>query len=159
MKMYFLRHGVAVESDEWQGDDATRPLTSDGRKAMEREAKAIAQMEIEPELLITSPLARAKETAAIAGEELKMEPIEDKRLAGGFGMQALSQILREHADARSIMLVGHEPDFSGVIGELIGGGRVEIKKGGLARVDVDGASLQSGKLVWLIPPKALTRSR
>lgn len=156
MKIYFLRHGVAVESDEWQGDDATRPLTGDGRKAMEREAKAIAQMGIEPDLIITSPLVRAKETAAIAAEQLKMKPVEDARLAGDFGTKALSQILREHADAHSIMLVGHEPDFSRTIGELIGGGRVDIKKGGLARVDVDGASLQSGELVWLIPPKALT---
>jgi phosphohistidine phosphatase SixA len=53
------------------------------------------------------------------------------------------------------MLVGHEPDFSRTIGALIGSGRVQIKKGGLARVDVKNASLQSGELVWLIPPKAL----
>lgn len=159
MKIFFLRHGAAVERDEWEGDDAARPLTADGRKAMEREAKTIAQLEIEPDIIITSPLARAKETAAIVAGQLKMKPVEDARLAGDFGANALTQILREHADAQAVMLVGHEPDFSRTIGELIGGGRMHVKKGGLVRVDVDGASLQPGELVWLIPPKALTISR
>lgn len=126
---------------------------------MEREAKTMAQMEIDPDAIITSPLARAKETAAIVGEQLKMKPVEDGRLAGGFDMSALKQVLREHADEQAIMLVGHEPGFSRIIGELIGGGSVVIKKGGLARVDLDDASLQSGELVWLIPPRALTLSR
>jgi phosphohistidine phosphatase len=155
MKVYFLRHGVAVESDQWQGVDAERPLTADGRKAMEREAKVIAQMDLELDAIVTSPLARAKETAAIVGEQLKMKPIDDERLAGGFDASALAQILRRHADAKNVMLVGHEPHFSRTIGALIGSGRVQIKKGGLARVDVKNASLQSGELVWLIPPKAL----
>ncbi len=55
------------------------------------------------------------------------------------------------------MLVGHEPDFSETIAELIGGGRVVCKKGGLARVDVADSSLDDGELVWLLPPKDLAR--
>jgi phosphohistidine phosphatase len=54
------------------------------------------------------------------------------------------------------MLVGHEPSFSQVIGQLIGGGRIVMKKGGLARVDVNSIDTLPGELVWLLAPKMLT---
>jgi phosphohistidine phosphatase len=155
MKLYFLRHGVAVESGEWDGDDASRPLTDDGRKAMEREAKAIEELGIDPDRIITSPLTRAKQTAEIVAQRLNAKIVEDDRLAGDFDEQALSLILRNHSDAKALMLVGHEPDFSRTIGELIGGGRVDLKKGGLARVDLRDTSSLDGELVWLVPPKLL----
>jgi phosphohistidine phosphatase SixA len=66
-------------------------------------------------------------------------------------------MLEEYKQANAIMLVGHEPDFSQTIGALTGG-RVVVKKGGLARVDLqpDSGAL-AGDLVWLIPPKVLIR--
>jgi phosphohistidine phosphatase len=54
------------------------------------------------------------------------------------------------------MLVGHEPDFSRTIADLIGGGRVVMKKGGLARVDLESVDPPSGALVWLLAPKVMT---
>jgi len=155
MKVYFLRHGMAVDSDEWKGSDAERPLTSEGRKNMEREAKALAQLDLEPDVVITSPLTRAKQTAQIVAERLQNRVTEDVRLAESFDMNVLTGILRERADLQSILLVGHEPDFSSTIGQLIGGGRIDLKKGGLARVDLPDASSASGELIWLIPPKFL----
>ncbi len=157
MKLYFLRHGIAADADEWSGDDAGRPLTSEGRKCMEREAKGMDDLNVCPDRIITSPLKRAKETAQIVAERLHLENelVEDERLAGSFDGERLAEILREQGSAQSVMLVGHEPDFSGTIGQLIGGASIDLKKGGLARIDLDGASSARGELVWLIPPKAL----
>jgi phosphohistidine phosphatase len=157
MKLYFLRHGIAANRDEWSGDDASRPLTSEGRKCMEREAKGMEDLNVCPDRIITSPLKRAKETAQIVAERLHLEDklIEDERLAGSFDAGRLAELLRDHKTDQTLMLVGHEPDFSETIGELIGGASLDLKKGGLARIDLDDASAKHGALVWLIPPKAL----
>ena len=61
---------------------------------------------------------------------------QDERLAPGFGRDDLEQVLADHPQAKTIMLVGHEPDFSLTISALIGGGKVILKKGGLTRVDI-----------------------
>jgi phosphohistidine phosphatase len=102
-------------------------------------------------------LTRAFQTAEIVAEHIglidRMEV--DDRLSPGFGRADLAEIINDHPRAQSIMLVGHEPDFSLTIESLIGGGSVVCKKGSLARVDLTGAGFLSGELVWLIPPKAL----
>lgn len=159
MKLYMLRHGIAADRDEFGGSDAERPLTSEGRKCMEREAKGMEELGVRPDRIVTSPLKRAKETAKIVAERLHLEEklVEDERLADSFDADGLVKILRDYDDAESIMLVGHEPDFSETIGELIGDASVTLKKGGLARIDLDSASSTRGELVWLIPPKALMR--
>ena len=159
MKLYFLRHGIAADREEWTGDDASRPLTSEGRKCMDREAKGMEDLNLCPDRIITSPLKRAKETAQIVAERLHLEDklVEDQRLADSFDAARLSEILSENDSAASIMLVGHEPDFSETIGEVIGGASIDLKKGGLARIDLHDASATRGELVWLIPPKALMR--
>lgn len=157
MKLYFLRHGIAADPEEWSGDDAQRPLTAQGRKCMEHEAKALAKLGMEPDRIVTSPLKRAKETAKIVAERLGLEDklVEDERLGGDFDVQRLGALLGDHPDAQSLMLVGHEPDFSHTIGQLIGGARIDLKKGGLARVDLADATAREGELVWLLPPKVL----
>ena len=159
MKLYLLRHGIAADRDEFSGSDAERPLTSEGRKSMEREAKGMEELGVCPDCIVTSPLKRAKETAKIVAERLRLENklIEDERVADSFDVDSLAEILRDHDGAQSVMLVGHEPDFSETIGELIGGASIDLKKGGLARIDLDGASSTRGELVWLLPPKALMR--
>ncbi len=158
MKLYLLRHGMA-DRDEWHGSDAERPLTSEGRKCMEREAKAMEDLGVCPDRIITSPLTRAKETAQIVAERLHLEDklVEDTRVANSFDVERLAEIVRENDEAQSLMFVGHEPDFSETIGELVGGARVGLKKGGLARIDLSDSSSTRGDLVWLLPPKALTR--
>jgi phosphohistidine phosphatase len=159
MKLYLLRHGIAADRDEWNVSDEERPLTPEGRKNMEREAKGMADLNVCPDRIITSPLKRAKETAEIVAErlDLKSRLVEDERLADSFDAGRLEQILSEHTDADSLMFVGHEPDFSHTIGELVGGASVDLKKGGLARIDVNDARSTRGELVWLLPPKALIR--
>jgi phosphohistidine phosphatase SixA len=81
----------------------------------------------------------------------------EPRLAPGFDTGKLAGMLQEYADARALLLVGHEPSFSTVIAHLIDGGRVMMKKGAVARVDLADPAELRGDLVWLLPPKVLMR--
>ena len=92
MKCYFLRHGIAVEADEFAGPDFDRPLTGAGRKLMALEAKAMAVMGFDLDVILTSPLVRAKQTAAIVAKELKLRDsvVEDERIGLDFGTSALA---------------------------------------------------------------------
>jgi phosphohistidine phosphatase len=155
MKVYFLRHGIAADREEWHGSDFDRPLTREGRDRMEREAKTICRLNLALDAIVTSPLVRAKETAEIAAAPLKLKPVPDERLGPDFDVQRLGEILREHTGADALMLVGHEPNMSETIGEIVGGARVDLKKGGLACVELNDVNDVSGNLLWLIPPKIL----
>ena len=157
MLLYFLRHGPAGSRAEWKGPDELRPLTDDGRTMVVRVADALAAADVAVNAILTSPLVRARQTAEIAAAALCVGDdslIDDERLAHGFDRQALAAIVAEHPKARALMLVGHEPDFSRTIGQVTGGA-VTIKKGGLARVDIDPATLH-GELTWLLPPRVIT---
>ena len=114
-------------------------------------------MDLPPDVIITSPLTRAFQTADIVARELKIvgQLEQDERLAPGFGRDALEQVLADHSQAKNIMLVGHEPDFSLTSSALTGGSNVILKKGGLARVDITATDPLQGRLVWLLPPKSM----
>jgi phosphohistidine phosphatase len=157
MEVYFLRHADAGVPAEWKGSDFERPLSQDGRDRMEREAEAISRLRLEPGAILTSPLVRARQTAEILAKKLRMEKglVVEKRLSPGFAIRDLRGILAEHLESKGIVLVGHEPDFSKVIAACTGGGRIECKKGSLARVDMDDPSSAAGILAWLLPPRVL----
>jgi phosphohistidine phosphatase len=159
LKLYFLRHGQAGNRLEWHGDDSKRPLTVEGKKRMQREAATIWKLELPLDVIISSPLVRALQTAEIVakarGSAARL--ITDDRLATGLGPKELAAIVAEHRDARGLMLVGHEPDFSQTISHVTGGGRMAIKKGALAYVEVPDPASLKGTLVWLIPAKVLER--
>jgi phosphohistidine phosphatase len=158
MRVYFLRHGQAAARGDWPGDDRDRPLTEPGVELMRREAEAIKRLDLALDLIITSPWLRAAQTAEIVADHLDMRSrlLRDERLAPGFDTRRLEKVLRENEMAAAVMLVGHEPDFSDTVGELVGGGRIVVKKGALLRVDLPEHSVRRGQLVWLIPPPALT---
>lgn len=157
MKVYFLRHGKAENRADWRGRDDDRPLTAEGEEALRREAKAMAGLDLGVDVIVTSPLARARRTAELVAQGLGLEDrlVEDERMAHGFDMRRLEQVLAAHGEAASVMVVGHEPDFSATVAELIGGGEVVMKKGGLARVDVTAPVAGGGELVWLLTPPLL----
>jgi phosphohistidine phosphatase len=159
MKLYFLRHGLAEDRARWQGDDFDRPLTEEGKYRIAREAVTIASLELGLEVVLTSPLARAYQTAEIVARKMKLldKLLKEELLGPGFTAAHLPKILAEHAKADAVMLVGHETSFSETIGFLIGGGRVVCKKGSLACVDLEDASFMRGALLWLLQPKVLAR--
>ncbi len=154
MELYFLRHGLAGEPSQWNGDDDDRPLTEEGRARTAREGAGFARLKLVPDLILTSPLVRASQTAEIVARELGIaeQVLTDKRLSPGFGRKRLRKILKDHADQGRLMLVGHEPDFSETIGRLIGGGRVTIEKGGLASVEIPDPQTLRGKLLLMATP-------
>jgi phosphohistidine phosphatase len=157
MRVYFLRHGQAAARGEWGGADSERPLTEAGVELMRREAEGMKRLGLGLEIIITSPSVRAAQTAAIVAEHLDMRGrlMRDERLAPGFGPRKLAEILHENEMAAAVLLVGHEPDFSETVSDLIGGARLVFKKGALARVDLPEHSVRRGDLVWLVPPGAL----
>jgi phosphohistidine phosphatase len=120
-------------------------------------APTIERLELDLKAILTSPLVRARQTAEVVAERLGVKAIEEPALAPGFNARRLQDVLKRYPDAGALMLVGHEPDFSRTIAQLIGGGRVEMKKGGLARVDLESIDSPRGRLVWLLAPKMLSR--
>lgn len=161
MILYFLRHEIAVEREDWADDDALRPLTDAGKQRVELVGKAMAHLQLESVPILTSPLLRARQTAEIVARRLRaVHRIEQEPLlAPGFGPRQLSAIVRARANERGLLLVGHEPDFSYTIGQLIGGAHVVCKKGGLVRVDLSQQQPLQGTLAWLVPPKVFAAMR
>lgn len=158
LRLYFLRHGKAWSRAAWHEDDDLRPLTEAGEALVRAEGRAMKAMGLAPEVIVTSPMARARRTAEIVAEELGMSEllVEDQCLAHGFDTRRLAEIVARHAGADSLMLVGHEPELSATVAELTGGGRLDFKKGGLARVDVKSSKLEDGILACLLTPAQIT---
>lgn len=152
MKLYFLRHGEADWPD-WKKPDDERPLTKRGKREMRGVAKFLDGLKVRPDLIVTSPLPRAAQTAEIAADYLKAKVRKDESLAPGFDKSDLSTVVKRHG-AAVLMLVGHEPDFTNVISALTGA-CLKLSKAGVALVEMDPDS-EEGKLLWLFPPR-LTR--
>lgn len=159
MRLYFLRHGIAVPRTGWTGDDGLRPLTSEGVWVMHREAIALVGLGLAPGAMVTSPLLRARRTAEIVAEALGLADrlIDDARLAHGCNACAVAEVLASLGSVDEVMLIGHEPEFGATISEIIGGAAVTLEKGGLARVDISAAERRTGALVWLLTPALLQR--
>ncbi len=149
MELYFLRHGEA-DWPNWEKPDDERPLTKHGKKEMRVVAAFLKRVKAKPDLIVTSPLPRASQTAEIAAERLKVKCREDKLLAPGFGSENLERLLKKYPE-ESLMVVGHEPDFTGIISKLTGAS-LKMSKAGVALVELN-RSWRSGRLLWLFPPK------
>ncbi len=149
MHLYFLRHGEA-DWPNWKKSDDLRPLTRHGKKEMHEVAKFLKRIKVKPSLILTSPLPRACQTAEIAAEHLKTKCGVERTLAPGFGKRELERLLENYPKG-DLMIVGHEPDFSGAIAAVTGAS-VKLSKAGVALVDLEPRSVD-GRLVWLFPPK------
>jgi phosphohistidine phosphatase len=124
--IYLLRHG---DAEAGQGDDASRALTAKGERQAAAAGRALAALRAEIDACLTSPRTRAADTARLACQALGLEPETAPALSGGpFDAAKLA------AGRGSVLLVGHEPDFSNEVARLTGG-RVKLRKGGLAIVD------------------------
>jgi phosphohistidine phosphatase len=158
MELYFLRHGQSVPRSEWDGEDASRPLTEAGISSLAHAAWTLARLKVEPDMLITSPMERAQRTAEIVAPALGLEGKLSTAscLGRGFGMKDLRHLLREHSRAGCIMLVGHNPEFATIIHKLTGA-HVVLSKGGLARVHLSARKSRSAELVWLLQARELVR--
>jgi phosphohistidine phosphatase len=149
MRVYFLRHGDADWPD-WDGPDDERPLNPRGTKEMRRVAKFLSALDVTLDEILTSPLPRAYQTADIVAKRFELPVREEKTLAGGFDVPDLKDLVRKYR-VDNLMVVGHEPNFTGVIAKLTGAD-CKLSKGGLALVDLDDEKME-GELWWLFPPK------
>ena len=153
MKLFLLRHGKA-DWPEWKGSDDERPLTDEGVREMRQVAVGLKQLKVQPDVILSSPLPRALRTAEIAGKALGV-PVEQRlELKPGFDRGECDTLLVTRAGA-DVMMVGHEPDFSGLIRSLTGG-RVKLSKAAIAAIEI-GGELAAPRLIWLFPAKMLIR--
>jgi phosphohistidine phosphatase len=155
MQLYFFRHGEA-DWPGWTKPDDERPLTDSGKTEVRQVAKFLNRLKVKPDLIVTSPLPRALQTAAGAAEQLKTKLRQDEALEPGFGVTQFRAVLKRH-HSKVLMLVGHEPDFSSVISALTGAS-LKLSKAGVALVDFD-AETEKGRLLWLFPPKIARKAK
>jgi len=158
VKLLLVRHAAAVPSGTPGVPDDERPLTSEGAAKFRAAAKGLARIARRPDVLLTSPLPRARATADIAAQAFKrIEPTVEPALAHGSVDQILTALGRRPSDA-TIALVGHEPTLSMILARLLGaadGERLAFKKGGAALVDLPDGPSAGGQLVWFLKPKVL----
>ncbi len=158
MNLYIVRHAIAVQrGTPGSEDDSQRPLTDTGRKKMKKIAKGLRQLDLEFDVIVSSPYVRARDTAKILAKEFGMKDIafSDNLIPPGNFENLVSEI-HEKYDVNNLALVGHEPMLSSLISWLTTGNtemRVTLKKGGIAYLVADNL-YQDGRatLQWLLTP-------
>jgi phosphohistidine phosphatase len=158
MELYILRHGKAERNIPDGGSDADRQLTGRGKKDIRKMVGWLRSKGILFDVIATSPLVRAVETAEIIATDLQhpKSPGIWKSLEPGGDLDRLNEDILASSSEGPVLIVGHEPMLSTLIGEIIageGGARVLLRKGGLAVIgDVRDNGPIRGRLSLLIDP-------
>jgi phosphohistidine phosphatase len=148
-QLWLLRHGDAEPHDARRDPD--RRLTERGERQARAAGQALVRLNANIGVVLTSPKVRALATAQLAAGAWGAEPEVYEPLAEGFdGREALEALARVDGDGR-LLVVGHEPDLSQVVADLAGG-RIDLKKGGLAALRLEGAGAE---LLLLARPREL----
>jgi phosphohistidine phosphatase len=155
-QLLLLRHAHAGSPESWHGDDDARPLSDKGREQATRMGAFLASVGVRPDTIVSSPKVRARESADLVATELGVPVRLDNRLGGGLSIEALEDILADFGDPARPMLVGHDPDFSDLLATLVASSYLPMRKGALARVDLERPVRPgAGTLRWLVPPDLL----
>src|SRR5262245_14262699 len=158
-ELYLVRHAVAeARGDAWP-DDAKRPLTEDGMARMRKAARGLARLGVTLDVVLTSPLVRARQTAEIVVEALHPRPalVSTESLSTDGSYAAVVAELEKHVRKTRIALVGHEPAIGELAARLIGSRHaIEFKKGAVCRIDVETLPPAGpGDLRWLMTTRIL----
>jgi phosphohistidine phosphatase len=157
MQLLVIRHAIAEDRDGFTGDDAERPLTAKGRRRMRAGVRGLKRVVRRLDLLASSPLVRARETADIVAEVYRNVPrVEVTELSPGAPPDAFLQWLAGQGDRQVVAVVGHDPMLS-VLVTWLAAGRVEpgieLKKGAACLLDFPGPlAAGSGVLQWSLTP-------
>ena len=161
LELYLIRHGVAADRGSDYPDDSKRPLTSDGISRLRKSAKALAELDVDFDQIIASPLVRTKQTADIFAQALPSNPsvVLSDSLAPAGTPSAVFQELGKHMRRARIALVGHEPNLGELAARLIGARTpIEFKKGAICRIDFEVFPPKGlGVLRWLVTPRMLRK--
>jgi phosphohistidine phosphatase len=163
VNLLVIRHGPAGDPEAWEAegrDDRLRPLTPDGKKDMREAAFGLATLHPQVDVVATSPLVRAIQTAQIIASEYDCEVVTVKALAPDEDpARTLEWIGTQRADG-TVALVGHEPHLSALVSYMLAGKStafVELKKGGACLLEVMAFSPGSSTLKWLLTRRELVR--
>ena len=167
MELYILRHAIASDrSPTATGGDSQRPLTVDGIEKMRRAARGMRAMELEFDLILSSPFVRAKQTAEIVANlfELSGKLAYSPTLAAdGNPKDLIEELKRKYGKRKNILLVGHEPYLSRLISLLISGSTslpITLRKGGLCQLSVEGLKYgRCAALEWLLTSRQMRRMK
>jgi phosphohistidine phosphatase len=163
MRIYLIRHSNAIDpGTPGYEDDSLRPLTEKGRDKMKRISAALKELDVKPDLIISSPYVRAKQTAEILAKVLKYkhELIFNEMLVPMGNPDNIIGEINEKYSVDELILVGHEPCFSVLIGTLVAENpdlAFNIKNGGVCCLSSDDLHTdRKATLDWLLTPKILT---
>jgi phosphohistidine phosphatase len=158
MEVLIIRHAIAADRATSGVSDDERPLTPEGRKKFREAAIGLAAITRRPDVLLTSPLRRARQTAEIAAAAWgRLKPQDLPALATG-DIDGLAAALAKLPREAMVALVGHEPHASDLLARLLGGAaseRLTFRKGGAALVEVPASLAEGGRLVWYLRPRIL----
>jgi phosphohistidine phosphatase len=140
--------------------DELRPLTRDGKREMKKIAKGIRKIVKKIDILATSPLVRARQTAGIVADEMEMDEAEvTDTLKPESALEDFEKWAGLYAHQDLLAIVGHEPHLSSLVTWLISGkreSRIELKKGGACLIEFEAeAKHDAGTLSWLLTPRQL----
>ena len=170
MDLFILHHGEAGKRLSSGISDFGRPLTVTGKREVTDIAKSLKELGVQFNFIITSPLKRSHQTASLVAttfnRENNMENWDELKPEGN-RKELYRKLSQKFKQDSSILIVGHEPYLSTLIGEVISegnragtaGGRVVLKKAGLAKVRITSSSHQMihGELSWLLTPKHMKK--
>ena len=153
MIVYLLRHGDA--GDPRPVNDDARELTDKGRKRLRNAASLWRRLRVNPDLVVSSPLPRALQTAEllIEGLGLAQDAVVDDRLRPGAGWHDFEAAHADHGAPNRVAFVGHDPDLSDALADLSGARSIGLRKGGIACLEFEGEPRAgAGHLRWLLDP-------
>jgi phosphohistidine phosphatase len=158
MKLLLIRHAAAIPRGTPGVPDDERPLTPDGEAKFRVAARGLARVTRRPDLLLTSPLPRARVTAEIAARAFEhISPTIEPALARS-SVDGIVAALKTHPLGARIALVGHEPVLGALLARLLGaaqGERLAFETGGAALVDLPDGPAADGRLRWFLKPRIL----
>ena len=165
MELLVIRHGAAMDKEEFAKtgkSDDLRPLTSAGMEEMKEIARGLQELVKKIDLLATSPLVRAVQTAEIVGAAYDAPVSETTAsLSPDAEPEEFEKWCADFEDVKRIAVVGHEPHLTTLVTWLVTGEEdavIELKKGGACLLEFDaGIKRGSGILNWLMTPGQLTR--
>jgi phosphohistidine phosphatase len=161
MRLYIVRHAIAVSRGTPGIKDDDRALTEDGIRKMRQAAAGLCALKLIPEIIFSSPLVRASQTAEILlealGKGIRLQLTQS--LAPSGLRQDFYRELHSYKRLESVMLVGHQPSLGEIAGEICWGSPehfVELKKGGACVVELESIrGVPKGTLVLLLTPSIL----